>query len=99
SADVWSATNYKALRNDALKCKRWSMLHPTQPRRVPYVEALLKKETGPFIAVSDNMRIVPDQIAPWVPGGLMTLGTAGFGRGDTRARLRRFFGVDAECSV
>jgi hypothetical protein len=52
-----------------------------------------------FVAVSDNMRIVPDQIAPWVPGGLTTLGTDGFGRSDTRARMRRFFDVDVECTV
>ena len=57
---------------------------------------MLEKEKGVFVAVSDNMKIVPDQIAPWVPGGLMTLGTDGFGRSDTRARLRRFFEVDAE---
>jgi pyruvate dehydrogenase E1 component len=60
---------------------------------------LLEKESGPFIAVSDYMKIVPDQIAKWVPGGLTTLGTDGFGRSDTRARLRRFFEVDAECTV
>jgi len=59
----------------------------------------LKKEKGAFIAVSDNVRSVPDQIAPWVPGGLLTLGTDGFGRSDTRARLRRHFGVDAESTV
>jgi pyruvate dehydrogenase E1 component len=52
-----------------------------------------------FVAVSDNIRTVPDQIAPWVPGGLMTLGTDGFGRSDTRERLRRFFEVDAESTV
>ncbi|MFO1489111.1 MAG: pyruvate dehydrogenase (acetyl-transferring), homodimeric type [Verrucomicrobiota bacterium] len=99
SADVWSATNYKALRNDALRCQRWNMLHPTATPRKSYVENLLAKEQGPFIAVSDNLRIVPDQIAPWVPGGLTTLGTDGFGRSDTRARLRRFFQVDTESTV
>ena len=52
-----------------------------------------------FVAVSDNMKIVPDQIAPWVPGGLTTLGTDGFGRSDTREQLRRFFEVDAESTV
>src|SRR5436190_23916872 len=75
------------------------MFHPTDPPKKSYLDKALKKETGPFIAVSDNMRIVPDQIAPWVPGGLMTLGTDGFGRSDTRARLRRFFEVDAEFTV
>jgi len=99
SADVWSATSYKMLRTDALRCKRWNMLHPTQPPKKSYVETLLAKEQGAFVAVSDYMRLVPDQIAPWVPGGLMTLGTDGFGRSDTRARLRRFFEVDAESTV
>ncbi|MGD1088625.1 MAG: pyruvate dehydrogenase (acetyl-transferring), homodimeric type [Verrucomicrobiota bacterium] len=99
SADVWSATSYKLLRTDALRCQRWNMLHPTQPQKKSYVENLLAKEQGAFVAVSDNVRTVPDQIAPWVPGGLMTLGTDGFGRSDTRARLRRFFEVDAESTV
>ena len=70
-----------------------------QPPKKSYVETLLAKEQGAFVAVSDNIRTVPDQIAPWVPGGLMTLGTDGFGRSDTRARLRRFFEVDAESTV
>ena len=99
SADVWSATSYKLLRTDALRCKRWNMLHPTDPPKKSYIETLLAKEQGTFVAVSDYMRLVPDQIAPWVPGGLMTLGTDGFGRSDTRARLRRFFEVDAESTV
>ena len=75
------------------------MLHPTQPAKKSYVETLLAKESGAFVAVSDNIRTVPDQIAPWVPGGLFTLGTDGFGRSDTRGRLRRFFGVDVESTV
>jgi pyruvate dehydrogenase E1 component len=99
SADVWSATSYKLLRTDAIRCQRWNMLHPTQPAQKSYVETLLAKEQGAFVAVSDNIRTVPDQIAPWVPGGLFTLGTDGFGRSDTRARLRRFFGVDVESTV
>ena len=70
-----------------------------QPPKKSYVETLLAKEQGAFVAVSDNIRTVPDQIAPWVPGGLFTLGTDGFGRSDTRARLRRFFEVDAESTV
>ena len=99
SADVWSATSYKLLRSDAIRCQRWNMLHPTQPAKKSYVETLLAKEAGAFVAVSDNIRTVADQIAPWVPGGLFTLGTEGFGRSDTRARLRRFFGVDVESTV
>ncbi len=96
SADVWSATSYKQLRSDALKARRWNMLHPAEPKRTSYVEEVLQNEQGPFVAVSDYMKLVPDQIAPWVPGGLMTLGTDGFGRSDTRAALRRFFEIDAE---
>lgn len=99
SADVWSATSYKLLRNDALRARRWNILHPTQSRRKSYLETLLEKEQGPFVAVSDNMKLVSDQIAPWVPGGLTTLGTDGFGRSDTREHLRRFFEVDAPSIV
>jgi pyruvate dehydrogenase E1 component len=99
SADVWSVTSYKALRNDAMGCRRWNMLHPLEEARKSYVEMLLGGESGVFVAVSDYMKIVPDQIAPWVPGGLFTLGTDGFGRSDTRQRLRRFFEVDAESVV
>jgi pyruvate dehydrogenase E1 component len=99
SADVWSATSYKLLRSDAIRAQRWNILHPTLPAKKSYLENLLAKEQGAFVAVSDNIRTVPDQIAPWVPGGLFTLGTDGFGRSDTRGRLRRFFGVDVESTV
>lgn len=99
SADVWSATSYKLLRGDALRVKRWNMLHPTAPKKQSYLETTLQNEEGAFVAVSDYMKMVPDQIAPWVPGGLTTLGTDGFGRSDTRPNLRRFFEVDAELIV
>ncbi len=99
SADVWSATNYKQLRNEALRARRWNMLHPTSSPRKSYVETVLETEEGVFVAVSDFIKIVPEQIAPWIPGGLMTLGTDGFGRSDTRQRLRRYFEVDAESTV
>jgi pyruvate dehydrogenase E1 component len=97
SADVWSATSYKRLRSEALEAERWNRLHPEQPPRVSYVEATLAPEEGVFVAVSDFMKAVPDQIARWVPGGLTTLGTDGFGRSETREELRRFFEIDAEC--
>jgi pyruvate dehydrogenase E1 component len=99
SADVWSATSYKNLRNEALLAERWNMLHPCEPARKPYVRQALEKEGGPFVAVSDYMKMVPDQIAKWVPGGLTTLGTDGFGRSETRARLRRFFEIDGPCTA
>jgi pyruvate dehydrogenase E1 component len=99
SADVWSATSFKLLRTEALRARRWNMLHPTAPPQKSYLESVLENERGAFVAVTDYMKIVPDQIAPWVPGGLMTLGTDGFGRSDTRKNLRRFFEVDAELTV
>ena len=99
SADVWSATSYKLLRGEALQAQRWNLLHPTAPPRKSYLETVLEKERGVFVAVSDYMKMVADQIAPWVPGGLTTLGTDGFGRSDTRSRLRRYFEVDAEMTV
>ncbi len=97
SANVWSATSYKELRRDALAVERWNMLHPTETPRKPYITQLLEKEEGVFVAASDYMKLVPDQVARWVPGGLYSLGTDGFGRSDSREALRRFFEVDAEC--
>jgi pyruvate dehydrogenase E1 component len=99
AADVWSATSYKELRRDALEAERWNMLHPEEPPRQPYVAALFAGDDAPIIAVSDFMKAVPDQIARWLPGRFFSLGTDGFGRSDTRAALRRFFEVDAECIV
>jgi pyruvate dehydrogenase E1 component len=97
AADVWSATNYKELRRDALECERWNMLHPTESPRRSYVERVLADEQGVFIAASDYLKSLPDMIARWVPDGLHPLGTDGFGRSDSRPALRRFFEVDAEC--
>jgi pyruvate dehydrogenase E1 component len=97
SADVWSATSYRELRRDALDCERWNLLHPTAEPRKSYVQRALEREQGVFIAVSDYLKSVPEMIERWVPGGLYTLGTDGFGRSDSRPALRRFFEVDAEC--
>jgi pyruvate dehydrogenase E1 component len=97
AADVWSATSYKELRRDALEAERWNLLHPDQEPRKPYVTGLFEGDDAPIIAVSDYLKLVPDQIARWLPGRLYTLGTDGFGRSDTREALRRFFEIDAEC--
>jgi pyruvate dehydrogenase E1 component len=95
AADVWSATSYQQLRQDALEVERWNRLHPEEPRRQPYVTRLLEGEDGPVIAVSDSMKSVPDQIARWVPAPFIPLGTDGFGRSDDREALRRHFEIDA----
>ncbi len=97
AADVWSVTSYKELRRDALEAERWNLLHPDQEPRKPYVASLFEGDDAPIIAVSDYLKLVPDQIARWLPGRLYTLGTDGFGRSDTREALRRFFEIDAEC--
>jgi pyruvate dehydrogenase E1 component len=96
SAELWSATSYKLLREDALKVERHNRLHPSQPPGTPYVTDLLGNYAeGPIVAVTDFMKAVPDQIARWVPAHFIPLGTDGFGRSDTRAALRRHFETDA----
>ncbi|MEN9674701.1 MAG: pyruvate dehydrogenase (acetyl-transferring), homodimeric type, partial [Verrucomicrobiota bacterium] len=99
SADVWSVTSFKRLRTEALAAQRWNMLHPTETPRRSFLEETVARETGPWVAVSDNLKLVADQIAPWIPGGVTSLGTDGFGRSEARPVLRRFFEVDAECTA
>ena len=96
SVDLYSVTSYKRLRTDALEAERWNRLHPSQEPRVPHVTNVLGDAPGPIVAVTDYMKMVPDQIARWVPGTFKPLGTDGFGRSDTRDALRRFFEVDTE---
>jgi len=98
AADVWSATSYQILRRDALAAERWNRLHPAAPPRIPRVTAALADgaAAGPVVAASDFLRAVPDQVARWVPGTWLSLGTDGFGRSDAREALRRYFEVDAE---
>ncbi len=94
--ELWSATSYKSLREQALEIERWNRLHPEQQQRQPLVTELLDGGTGPIVAVSDFMRIVPEQVARFVPNRSFTpLGTDGMGRSDTRATLRRHFEIDA----
>ena len=94
--DSWSATSYKALREEALSCERWNTLHPDDPQQVPFVTRQLADGTGPVIAVTDFMRTVPDQVSRWIGRDYTSLGTDGFGRSDTRSRLREHFEVTAE---
>ena len=98
-ADVWSVTSWTQLRREALDADQWNLHHPDQPPRVAYVTRRLQKQPGPVVAVSDWMRAVPDQIAPFVPATWSSLGTDGFGLSDTRAQLRCHFEVDAPSIV
>jgi len=93
-ADVFSVPSYSELRREALDVERRNLLHPDQPQEVPYVRQCLGDRTDPFIAASDYMKIVPDQIRQWVPGRFIVLGTDGYGRSDCRAELRKHFEVD-----
>jgi pyruvate dehydrogenase E1 component len=94
-AELWSATSYQQLRNEAMAAERWNVLHPTEHPRTPMVTELLARSSGPVVAVSDYVRLVPDQISRWVPRRYLPLGTDGFGRSDTREALRRYFETDA----
>ena len=94
--ELWSATSYKTLREEALEVERWNRLHPEQTMREPLVSKLLNNGQGPIVAVSDFMRMVPEQVARFITNRSFTpLGTDGMGRSDTRAALRRHFEIDA----
>jgi pyruvate dehydrogenase E1 component len=95
TAEAWSVTSYKTLREDGLETERWNRLHPLSAPRVPYVTSALTGAMGPIVAVTDFLKAVPDQIARFVAEPFTVLGTDGFGRSDTRAALRRHFEVDA----
>jgi len=76
--------------------ERWNLLHPDQPQRVPYIVAALQGAEGPIVAATDYMKVVADQVAPWLAGRMETLGTDGFGRSDNREHLRKHFEINAE---
>jgi pyruvate dehydrogenase E1 component len=95
AADIWSATSFNELRRDGIDAERWSMLHPQEKRRQSYVETCLVGRPGPIVAATDYMRLYAEQIRPYLPGkSYVVLGTDGFGRSDTRKKLRHFFEVD-----
>ncbi len=95
AAECWSVTSYKSLREEALEAERWNRLHPNEAPRVPHVTQVLADTEGPFVAVTDYMKAVPDQVARWIPGHFTPLGTDGYGRSDDRPALRRHFETDA----
>jgi len=94
AADVWSVTSYNELRREALAVERWNLLHPDQKPKAPYVTQCFQNEQGVIVAVSDYMKILPDGISKWLPRPLISLGTDGFGRSESRKSLRNFFEVD-----
>jgi pyruvate dehydrogenase E1 component len=93
-SDVWSVTSFNELRREALATERWNQLHPEDEARQCYLEGALAGREGPYVAATDYMKIVPDQVQRWIPGQYVTLGTDGYGRSDGRDALRRFFEVD-----
>jgi pyruvate dehydrogenase E1 component len=97
SSNVWSVTSYTELARDAVTTSRWNMLHPTEKPRQSFIERQLQGHPGPYIAASDYVRALAEQVEPYVPGDLFVLGTDGFGRSEARKDLRRHFEVDAEC--
>ena len=97
AADVWSAPSFTELRREGLAADRWNMLHPEGKQRISFVEKSLKERpAGPVVAASDYLKAFADQIRPFVPKDRVyrVLGTDGFGRSDSRAKLRHFFEVN-----
>jgi pyruvate dehydrogenase E1 component len=99
AADVWSVTSWSELRRDGLAAEHHNFLHPDDEARVPYLTTKLQDADGPFVAVTDYMHAVPDQIRQFVPGEYATLGADDFGFSDTRAAARRFFFIDGPSVV
>jgi pyruvate dehydrogenase E1 component len=97
SADVWSCPSFTELRREGLDAIRWNMLHPEDKPREAYVSQCLNRAPGPVVAATDYMKTFADQIRPFIYKPYLTLGTDGFGRSDTREKLRRFFEVDRHC--
>ena len=93
-SDIWSVTSFNELRRNALETERWNHLHPETEAKKSYLELCLADRPGPYIAATDYMKIIADQIRGWVPGSYVTLGTDGYGRSDCRAALRDHFEVD-----
>ncbi|RUR11993.1 pyruvate dehydrogenase (acetyl-transferring), homodimeric type [Legionella sp. km772] len=99
TSDLWSVTSFNELRKEALAVERYNALHPQKKAKEAYVSSALKGKQGPIIAATDYMRLYAEQIRPFVSHRFVTLGTDGYGRSDTRERLRHFFEVDAKFIV
>jgi pyruvate dehydrogenase complex dehydrogenase (E1) component len=99
AADVWSITSVNELAREGKDCQRWNMLHPAESPRESYLTQQLKQTQGPFIAATDYMKAHTDQLREFIPGRFTVLGTDGFGRSDTRAKLRQHFEVNRDFIV
>ena len=99
AADVWSMTSVNELARDGKDAMRWNMLHPEAAPRVPFITEQLSSSNGPFIAATDYMKAHTDQLREFIPGRFSVLGTDGFGRSDTRQKLREHFEVSREFVV
>jgi pyruvate dehydrogenase E1 component len=99
AADVWSVTSYKALYVDGTESERWNRLHPGAKPRVPYITQAIGDAPGVLVAASDYLKTLPNMVSKWMPRGVATLGTDGFGRSEGRQSLRSFFEVDARSIV
>ena len=99
AADIWSMTSVNELQREGKAVQRWNLLHPEVEPRVPYVTRLLRDTSGPAVAATDYIKAYADQIREFVPGAYTVLGTDGFGRSDTRSKLREFFEISREYIV
>jgi pyruvate dehydrogenase E1 component len=95
-SDVWSAPSFNLLARDGADADRWNLLHPSEPPRLPHITQCLASSTGPIVVSTDYMRIFAEQVRAYIPSGrtYKVLGTDGFGRSDSRAKLREFFEVN-----
>ncbi|CBL44352.1 Pyruvate dehydrogenase E1 component [gamma proteobacterium HdN1] len=94
SADVWSVTSFNELRREGMEAERWNMLHPDEEPRIPYATRMLRGRKSPVVAATDYIRTYADQVRPYIRNHYTTLGTDGYGRSDSRRKLRQFFEVD-----
>jgi len=91
---IWNVTSFSELRRNAEETERWNLIHPDKKPKQSHLEIKLSKHSVPTVASSDYVKMVSEQIGPYVPGPYYALGTDGFGRSDTRENLRHFFEVD-----
>ena len=94
ASDIWSVTSYKELYLSGLEAERWNVRHPGNKERLPWISEIMGKGSGVTVAVSDFVKALPESISKWVPGRMISLGTDGFGRSETRSGLRDFFEID-----